>query len=409
MLNVSRDEAAEYERYKQRYQAFWQGMFDPIAVRITVGPRVKLETCVLPLANGSYYNDLRAVLDKNPRPLSTARIAPSAIVSLAMVPGRQRIADLLRNIPGVAEALTADPTLTDLSWIGDRVGLHFCDDRSILEIDPTQFRALDVPLVGRASMEQQALVSALVMALKMPVYFTIDVDNRDSAAQLLDQLSRQIFLKDNQVGGVPITLDGYRLPDYQQHAIYVFSVRFYAVKLRLHAALVGDQLVVATKPEVLRQVIDAGGAEETEAATAHVLMRLNRRALGRVFDDVKLYWEEKVRIACHRNISSIYNLHKLYGASIAEIPRLSEAKYGVRYFCPDDGEYRYDAGRDQVQCSVHGNREQSRQLPHPERSPSFTQFIDGLDEIVASLRFQDDALLATVEIARSRPSDKPTP
>ena len=58
VLNVSSAEAAEYERYKQRYQAFWQGMFDPIAVRITVDRRVKFETCVLPMANGSLYQQL---------------------------------------------------------------------------------------------------------------------------------------------------------------------------------------------------------------------------------------------------------------------------------------------------------------------------------------------------------------
>ena len=56
VLNVSKEEAAEYERYKQRYEAFWQKAFDPIAMRITAGPRMKLETCVLPFANGSFYN-----------------------------------------------------------------------------------------------------------------------------------------------------------------------------------------------------------------------------------------------------------------------------------------------------------------------------------------------------------------
>ena len=99
VLTVSQQEAAEYERYKQRYQGFWQGIFDPIAVRITVDRTVKLETCVLPMANGSLYNDLRAMVDKTPRPLSTARIAPSALVSLAYVPGRKAIGERLRRCP----------------------------------------------------------------------------------------------------------------------------------------------------------------------------------------------------------------------------------------------------------------------------------------------------------------------
>ena len=69
VLNVSPAEAAEYERYKQRYAAFWQGMFDPMAVRITVDRRVKLETCVLPMANGSLYQRACAAWStRNPRP-----------------------------------------------------------------------------------------------------------------------------------------------------------------------------------------------------------------------------------------------------------------------------------------------------------------------------------------------------
>ncbi len=131
------------------------------------------------------------------------------------------------------------------------------------------------------------------------------------------------------------------------------------------------------------------------------------RALSRSYDDVQLYWAEKSRAACHRNISSIYNLHKLYGTPMAEIPQLSEAKYGVTYFCPDHGVYRFDAERNQVLCSVHGNREESRQHPLAGRKPSFVEFLDGVNEVVAALRFQDDALIATVEIARPAAAKKP--
>ncbi|HUT14336.1 MAG TPA: hypothetical protein VMY42_27875 [Thermoguttaceae bacterium] len=403
VLNVSRQEAAEYERYKQRYAEFWQRAFNPLAVRVTVGQRLKLESCVLPFANGTFYGDLRGMVDKNPLPLGTAQIAPSAVASVLMVPGREKIAGFLEEIPGVTETLRANPTLTDMKgWIGDRVGLHFCDGETILQIDPTQLRATAVPLIGNVPVETQAIVGMLVMAVNMPVYVTVDVENAESAARLLEQLSRQIFLKQQSVlPGLQTELDAYRLPDYKEHAMYVFSGQIYAVKLRLHVALVGNQLVAATKPEILREVIDASQAEEpTPPAPAHMLFRLNRRALGLMHDDLQLYWAEKSRVACHRNIISIYTLCKLYGVPIEEVPRLSEAKYGVRYFCPDQGEYALDAERNQVVCSVHGNRTQSRQNPHLDRESAFSQFIEGLDEIVAALRFEKDALIATVEIAR---------
>jgi hypothetical protein len=401
VLKLSKEEAAEYERYKTRYKAFWQDLFDPIATRITLAPRVRLETCVLPFANSSIYQDLRRSLDKNAQPIDTSHIAPSAVTSLVLVPGRDNTAEYLRLIPGVTEVLQEDPTLTDLSWIGDRVAVHFCDGEIIFEIDPTQFHSLDVPLFGEASATWQAVLSAVVLATNVPVYATIDIESPEKAERLLQQFSQRIFLKQSKVGPIPTTLDAYRLPDYKEHEIYVLSARLHAAVFRLHMALVNDQLVIATQPGILREVIDASVAPpSTEPALAHLLLRLNQRALKQLHDDVQLYWAEKSRVACHRNIISIYNLHKLYGAPIDEIDSLSEAKYGIRYYCPDNGQYTFDPDMNQVVCSVHGNRESSRQNAALSRESSFAKFIESIDEIVASLRYEDEALIATVEIDR---------
>jgi hypothetical protein len=192
------------------------------------------------------------------------------------------------------------------------------------------------------------------------------------------------------------------LPDYKGHALYAFSGQTHVLTTRLHGALVGDQLVVATKPEILREVIDSSQAEEARPAEkSHFLLRLNRRAIGHLLDDLQLYWAEKSRIACHRNISSVYNLSKLYDVPVEQVSQLSEAKYGVRYFCPDQGDYSMDVARDQVVCSVHGNRQLSRQNDRSEQTSSFTQFMETFDEIVATLRFREDAAIATVEVVRS--------
>jgi len=161
------------------------------------------------------------------------------------------------------------------------------------------------------------------------------------------------------------------------------------------------------KPDLLREVIDASTAEEgPPPPPAHMLVRFNRRGLKRAYGDAQLYWEEKARTACNRNISSIHNLVKLYGVKIDDLPRIAAAKYGVQYFCPDDGDYSFDVELNQVLCSVHGNREHSRQNPLPDRKASFARFVENLDEITAFLRFQDDALLTTVEIVRSAKGKK---
>lgn len=405
VLKVSHEERDEYERYKVRYQAFWRTLFDPLAVRVTMAPRVKLEVCVLPLANGSLYSELRGMVDRKPQTLDTTRIAPSAVTSLLMVRGRKEVGDLLRGIPGIPEALKADPTLTDLSWLGDRVGLHLCDDDTVLEIDPVQFRDLNLPLLGNFSWTYQVLLASAISFTKMPSYLTIDVEDAEKAARLLEQVSAKIFLQKGDVFGLPTRLDAYRLPDYQKHARYVLSYQIHAFKIRLHVALVGNQLVAATKPEILREVIDASRAPAAQKpALGHVLLRLNRRALNRLYPDVQLYWEEKARLACHRNAISVQNLLTLYEVPIQEVPQLAEAKYGVRYFCPDHGVYEWNNKTGQIECSVHGNRQHARQNTRLDRKSSFLEFMEGLDEVVASLRFQEEAMITTVEIVRQGPA-----
>lgn len=398
VLKVSQRESQEYDRYKGRYASFWQKMYNPLAVRLQLEPHVKLEMCVLPQLNGSYYRDFEQLVDQ-PREFDSRRFAPSAIGSMVLVTGRQRAGQLLKTIPGIREALEADPTLTDLSWIGDRVGLHYCDGETVLQIDPSNLQdklpIMDFPTALKI------MGSGVVMAAGMPVYGTIDVENREKAERLLELMSKEVFLQGGFSGVIPTQLDAYRLPDYKEHAIYVFSIQVHAIKLRLHVALVGDQLVAATKPEVLHEVIDAGDRDaEASATSGHLLVRFNRQALNKMYDDVQMYWAEKSRLACHRNTILIYNLHKLYGTSIEDVPALAEVKYGIRPYCPDHGEYSYDRLTNRCVCNVHGNREFSRQKPRVDQASSFSEFINTLQEVNLVLQQNEDSLIATATVIR---------
>jgi hypothetical protein len=246
----------------------------------------------------------------------------------------------------------------------------------------------------------QAMLGVALTATELPTCFTVEVEDRDKAARLLELLVQKIPLKKEKLLNLSVNLDAYRLPDYKNHAHYVFGYQLHAFKMRLHVAQVGKHLVAATKADVLKEVIDAAGTPIKNNQHAHMLLRLNVRALNRLSENIQLSWSEKARIACHSNTISIHNLLKLHDVPLSAVPRLAEATSGVRYFCPDHGVYEYDANRDQVLCSVHGNRLNPRQLSQLNPNSSFVQFIDGLDEILARLRFQDDGLYVNLEIAR---------
>ena len=402
VMKVSSEEQQEYDAYKARYESFWRDYFDPIAVRLHADEAsVHLETLVLPFANGSLYRNLQSSLSDAPAQLGTSRIAGSAILSLQAVPGRSHIANFLRVVPGVPEVLESDPTLTDMSWLGDEVSVHYLDDSAILEVDPTRLQRVSSYM--EIGVPQQAAASALLAAVNLPVYLAVDVEDEDKASRLLDQLSSRIFLNRSDFYGLPTQFDAYQLPAYKDHKVYVLSYQFYAVKIRLHVALVSGRLVAATRLPGLREAIDAASNPVDEhAPELHAQFRINLRAIDKLQTDLQMYWNEKLREAAHRNIMPIYTLIKLYNVPVDQVNALSDAKYGVSYFCPGGGDYAYDAGSDQVQSTVYGNRQKAKQPLSVNEKTGFSKFLSSVEEITAGIRFQDEGMISIVNVKRSK-------
>jgi hypothetical protein len=90
---------------------------------------------------------------------------------------------------------------------------------------------------------------------------------------------------------------------------------------------------------------------------------------------------------------------------VAEVNRLAQAKYGVSYICPDGGVYTHDPATDEVLSSVYGNRQHPQQNATLSERASFARLLERLEEITATLRFEEEWLIATVEIAR-QPEEK---
>jgi len=400
VMRVTRQEKEEYDRYRLRYEFFWRSVFDPVAVRIHVADTVRFDACILPFANSGLYKELRRRVVRQPRNLWAAPAARSVIASVYWASGRPQIASWLRRLPGVAQLLEADPTLTDLSWIGDRVGIHVCDGEAILDVDPTHLGGLT--LLGPIPLPEQSLVLAGILATSLPAYVEIEVRDPDRARKFLELVTARLFLSAGRFLGLETAVDAYRLPDYKGYVNYVVVLRWYAAQVRVHVALVGDRLVAATTAAALREVIDA--AEEAGGTTTgepvHLRLRLDFAALQRFRDNLESHWAERARVACHNNIMSIYTLKTLYGIPVEQVNDMADAKYGVTYFCPAGGTYLYDPQTDQVSCSVHGNRRYATQQRRLSAQAGLARLLRTLRDLEARLTFHDDRLMATVEIRR---------
>lgn len=93
----------------------------------------------------------------------------------------------------------------------------------------------------------------------------------------------------------------------------------------------------------------------------------------------------------------IYTLIHLYGADVKGVDAISDAKYGVTYFCPD-GEYKFDSARDQVFSTTYGNREHARQTVTDAGASSFEQTFNRLRQILFTVNMTDDAVTGLLEV-----------
>lgn len=396
VLKISSQERSEYQRYQSRLSSFWQKYFTPVALRFSTEPATRVEYCLLPFSNAGDWQFFRQMLNEDAQPLQLSKVADSVFGSLNLLAGRERVAMALRALPGVDGVLRDDPTLTDLNWLGDRMSVNFCDAHTVLEVDPTRLRTLSLPFAG--GLPEQIGIATALFSAAAPVYVSIDIEDEEKADRFLQMLSSRIFLHQQNLGEIGSAIDAYQLPTYKEHHVFVVSYRIYAARIRFYVSVVGDQLVAATEPYVLNQVIDAAQAEQIpREVSAQWAMRINTAAMKKLKDDIRIYWEERARRASHRNIMPIYTLVNLYGATIEEVDTISDAKYGVTYFCPD-GEYRYDAERDQVYSTAYGNREEAIQkVADPEKS-SFETTFNRLKDVMFSVEMTEDSVRGVLEI-----------
>ncbi len=396
VLNISAQEKSEYERYQKRLSSFWQRYFTPVALRFSTEPTTQIDYCLLPFSNAADWKFVQTMLSEDSQSLQLSKLAESVFASFNLLAGRERIAEVLRALPGVDGVLKDDPTLTDLNWLGDRMAMHFCDTHTVLEVDPTRLRQLSVPF--SVGITQQAGLAAGLFAAAAPVYLGIDIEDREKADRFLQKLSSRIFLHQQNFGEIGAAIDAYQLPAYKDHQIYVASYRIYAARIRFYMAVVGDQLIAATEPQVLNQVIDAATVDMApRKISGQLAFRLNTASMKKLKNDIRIYWEERARRASHGNIMPIYTLIHLYGATIDEVDAIADAKYGVTFYCPD-GEYKYDAERDRVYSTAYGNREEAWQKVGDAEDSSFENTFNSLQDVLFSVEMTEDSVQGRLEV-----------
>jgi hypothetical protein len=390
---VTPKEAAEYRAFVENYNRYWTRFFDPIGIRIKMGRNIRVETCILPLIENSWYDGLVAFSGRKAGELSESALLPSTVISLRgrMSPDWLKKTELMRH--------AAEKTGFDLDWLGDEMALNLCDGQ-VLFTAGSEAMGLMGRGVGSSSLEP-LVIGYLVSALNLPTYMTVKVTDPKKAEESIPLLFRSIMPGYSRVDGFGV--DTYTLEEHRGAPLYVVNFTLFVAKLRLYAAVVDDRLVIASRRSIVTGLLDASKEMkrgETARNEGNMELSVYRSAFRELEETVSLGYQEDMRHACLKNLPLAAILIRGLDLAPAGIPSLTLSLRGYQPYCPSGGHYGVDPATGAVTCSIHGSRYRSRQPAVGDDSSPTMKLVNSLEKVNARLSFTPEGLMTTLDIER---------
>ena len=239
-VTVAEKEA--YDLFRGTYQAYWTGFIDPIAVRIRRDEeRIEAEALMLPLIEGTDYNDLKRQVGEQTVPMLSAGDGVRWTLALGPNAGLRRFAnDVVRDI-----------TRTDkigVDWVGDWAMIGLADrsgawDMALAEGAVPGYDRQNAPFGFDAS-----LIS------RVPIYAAVHVRNKLGLATTLT--AARAFV----AAAAPGMVKWEQSEVYRDIPITAISEANPSMSggedLALRYTQVGDVFLLALEPETLKTQID---------------------------------------------------------------------------------------------------------------------------------------------------------
>jgi hypothetical protein len=324
---VTQGEARAYRRYARAYESLWSGYLDPVGIRLSRQEKSwAAETFVLPLADASLYRNLSRITGAEPIVGGAGPVAPTTVmlVSLRLDPGFVRRMD--DDPLALEKRLGANLRDVLLEGFGDRLTLGLLDDRLLFDFDLVEFLGGAI----RWNVTRDMALAPLLAAANLPAYATVSVKDRERVRAFLDAL-RDGAVRDEarDAGSFALRVGAYDLIGPPGSTVETLTVSIGAFRIRLFFELRDDVLVVATRPEVVREVLDRGRPDPDPAPYALKLAVYPER-WEKLKPDLMIGYEEAARQGCRRALLAREPFHSLGEAvmrrTLGWVPR-----------CPDGG------------------------------------------------------------------------
>jgi hypothetical protein len=394
LSQVTREEADQYRAFVENYNRYWTQFFDPIGIRIKMGKDIRIQTCILPLIENSWYDGLAAFAGHTSGELSESSVLPRTIMSL-----RARVAPEWLKNERIISKLTGRAQSMD--WLGDELALNLCDGQVLFSANSGVMSMMGREM--RRSSIEPLVIGYLGSALNLPTYLSVKVTDTSMAERSIPLLFKSLAHGHDSNGD--FSVETYTIEDHDGKPVYVANFNLWLIKLRLYSAVVDDRLVIASRRDIVTDLMNASkkrGTAKIVTNEGSMEMSVYRSAFKQLEEVSNLGWQEDLRHSCHQNLPLAAILIKSLGLPQDSLGSTVAALRGFQPYCPSGGHYQIDEKSGAVICSLHGNAWKPKQPASGETTSKTMSLVNTLERVNARLAFTPEGLMTTVDIKRRK-------
>jgi hypothetical protein len=391
---VTPEEEAQYRAFVENYNRYWTRFFDPIGIRVKMGQTIRVQTCILPLIENSWYDGLVAMSGHRQGSITEDSLLPRTVLSLRSYLSPEWLA---KTSP---MQKMAEQGRFNLDWLGDEIALNLCDGQ-VLFTTGGQAMGLLGREAGRSSSLEPLVIGYLVSALNLPTYLTVKVNDTNKAEAAIPLLFNSFGPGHGR--GDEFAVETYTIEDHRGKPVYVVNFSLFVVKLRLYAAVVNDRLVIASRRDIVTDLMDAAKKHKGEHVAKHdgnLELSVYRTAFKQIEETVNLGYQEELRHACRKNLPLVAIMLKGLDMPANSITSETLSLRGYEPYCPAGGKYVLDSTTGDVSCTLHGTLYRQRQPATGDQSSPTMKLVNSLKKVNARLTFTPEGLMTTLEIQR---------
>lgn len=349
MDRVTPAEADAYRAWRDRYQQNWRWAFDPIALRMGVGPRqVSADLTIMPLIWGTEYRQLISV-SQGTALAADAGDPHDALVHAVLALNPQ--SETLRRQANFVQIMTGGAQLDSLGWLGSSVAAYLDDDpfwEVLAQVEPDQREAFlkrrgwCMPLAVRAEVSSGVKLTAFLAAVRGFL---------EQAAPGMLHWESLTYHEQPYVRVTPTPRAAGQSDEMQNSAIYYSAS--------------GQSLVVSLSEDVLKRAIDreaergqraAAGQEPPQPARAwlgsNLALQVDQKALQVLSNLGRQEYQTRMQTLAWGNLPILNAWKHRYPDQ--DPVDLHERYWHTALVCPGGGQYVWNEQWQTMESTVYG-------------------------------------------------------